>query len=357
MSNEINDNKEESDTSGSGVLAKASSLAFDVFTGTSIPEPVKKNALKAFGQLCTAVVDIPVAYLEGKAAEKRAETQARVKLISTGGDQIASQMNVDPEYASAAVKKYGEKIVQERINIDKACNVAVNQIQENSTNTTIEKEATTESNTDPDDSSENNSISDDWINTFENEASSKSTEEMQYLFGRILAGEIQKPKSFSIKTLKLVGEIDSSVANLFRRFCSLCIYLKAPDGRLLDARVASLGGNAASNSLKDYGLNFAQLNILQEYGLIISDYNSYFNYQLSIVNEKNEAFPFVYQNRNQALLPETERPNTAELRIHGVTLSRAGMELLSIVDIEPDEKYTSALKEYFNSLNLEMVEI
>jgi addiction module HigA family antidote len=38
---------------------------------------------------------------------------------------------------------------------------------------------------------------------------------------------------------------------------------------------SSLNGNAASNALRQYGLSFDDLNTLQEYGLIIADYNSW----------------------------------------------------------------------------------
>jgi hypothetical protein len=41
---------------------------------TNLPLPIRKNLFKALDQLCTAIIDIPVAYLEGKAAERRAET-------------------------------------------------------------------------------------------------------------------------------------------------------------------------------------------------------------------------------------------------------------------------------------------
>lgn len=102
----------EGEVEAGGLLANASDLAFDIFTGTSIPAPVRRNAIKAFGQLCTATVDLPMAYLEGKAKEIRAATEARVKLISTSGDKIAEQVDVPIEYAQAAVKRYGQKIVR-----------------------------------------------------------------------------------------------------------------------------------------------------------------------------------------------------------------------------------------------------
>jgi len=88
--------------------------AMNVIEGVSLPAPVRRNALKAFDQLCVAVVDIPVAYLEGFAQSKRAENAARAELIKRSGDQIASSVEVDPAYARAAASKFAQKIVRYR---------------------------------------------------------------------------------------------------------------------------------------------------------------------------------------------------------------------------------------------------
>ena len=124
-------------------------------------------------------------------------------------------------------------------------------------------------------------IDDDWLNNFEKEAKYKSTEEMQQLFGRILAGEIKQPGSYSIKAVKALSELDPTVAALFKRLCSCASFISPPGFRhvILDARIISLGGNAASNALKTFGLGFSELNLLNEYGLIISNFNSWYDYQ------------------------------------------------------------------------------
>ena len=294
------------------------------------------------------VIDIPVAYFEGIAVEERAKTQARVKIISTGANQIAQQMNVDPEFARVAVKKYGQKIVREQVNLDKVSEIAAHQIHQDA----IHSESK------PDETTEIPPINEDWLNNFEKEASQKSTEEMQLLFGRILAREIQQPSSFSIKTVKLLGELDSGAATLFRHLCSLCVSLKVDSIYIVDARVPSLGGNASSNALQSYGLGFGQLNVLQEYGLIISDYNSYMDYQMCITNENNEVrLAFSHQDCDYGLIPSPERLKNQELRLSGVALSRSGTELLRIVDIEPSSNYTTALIEYFATQYLQMVKI
>lgn len=348
MENQINENSPESDSSENFALSVVTDAVTDLITGTTIPPPIRKNVFKAFDRLCSAAIDIPVAYLEGKSAERRAETQARVKLISTGGDQISKQMNVEPEYAQSAVKKYGQKILREQINIDKTCEIAADQIKHDIGASKKEFDVS-------DESKETSSINDDWLNNFEKEASLKSTEEMQLLFGRILAGEIQKPSSFSIKTVKLLASLDDKVAKLFQQFCSLCISVEF-DNEIFDARVVSLGENAATNALKDYNLGFGQLNILHEYGLIIPDYNSWYNYVMCIVNENNQiTLPFKYQNQKWAFRPINNRTTDQELRLHGVALSRTGKELMKIVDVESNDKYTTSINEYLNGLNIQKV--
>lgn len=350
MSNQNPSNQTTGDSaaqSDASLTAIADSVS-DLLSGVTVPAPIRKNAFKAFNQLCTAAIEIPIAYLEGVAAEKRAETQARIKIIATGAEQIAVQMNVDPEFARIAAKKYGQKIVREQVNLDRVSEVAAHQLQNDSL-LLLENRKDNDNEIPP--------IDDDWLNSFEKEACQKSTEDMQLLFGRILAGEIRQPSSFSIRTVKLIGQLDGRAANLFRLLCSLAVSLRGQNA-IIDARVLSLGGNAGSNALQGYGLNFDQLNVLQEYGLIISDYNSYANYSMCVAREGCVEFPFKYQNGDWVIVSATQqRPAGQELRLHGVALSRSGKELLKIVDAEPNDGYTAALNEFFQKQNLSMVKI
>ena len=72
---------------------------------TGVPAPIRKNFFKAFGQLCTAAVDIPVAKLQSRADEIRAESKARIRIIEEQGEQISKQLKVPQEY----IYKAGEK--------------------------------------------------------------------------------------------------------------------------------------------------------------------------------------------------------------------------------------------------------
>ena len=82
----------------------------------NLPVQATRNAGKALGQLCSAAVDVPVAYLEGVAAEKRALTEARTSLVKENAGQIAEKMDVSPEYVHKAEIKVAQKIIKEQIN-------------------------------------------------------------------------------------------------------------------------------------------------------------------------------------------------------------------------------------------------
>ena len=68
-----------------------------------------------------------------------------------------------------------------------------------------------------------NPYEDDWLSTFENESCHKSSEDMQERFARVLAGEIKEPGTFSIRAIKMLGQINQETASAFRVFCSGCL--------------------------------------------------------------------------------------------------------------------------------------
>jgi hypothetical protein len=313
---------------------------------SSLPEPVRQNAFKAFARLCTAAVEYPAVFIEGAVAEKRAETAARVKLIETSGNQIAEQMKTNPEFVRAAGRKFAQKVVRERVNIDQIAEIA-------GTELTSEP-----SKAQGDTPTEGTPISEDWLNVFENEAANISSEQMQQLFGKILAGEIRKPSSYSIKTIKLVAQLDNRAATLFRLLCSLAIsYRESGSNIIQDARVVSMGESASTNSLRPYGLDFDSLNILQEYGLIISDYNSWFEFQAYVDDGDQATLPLDYLREQWALVVKVDPGVKRVFKFNGVALSRCGRELLPVVDIRSNEEYTTALSGFFAKQGMTLVKV
>ena len=338
---------EDEDESLRGVFAKLGLTSVSTFNDwistLNFPVQVARNVGKTLGRLCSAAVDVPVAYLERITAETRTVTEVQNNLIRENAGQIARKMNVPSEYVHRAEIKFAEKIVREQINVDKISAVAMAELQRPAPGSSTNQHR---------DSGKDEPISDEFLNSFEEEARQKSSEDMQLLFGRILAGEIRKPGAFSIRTLKVLGEVEQGVAILFKRVCSLCVVLRLPNGNVGDARVCSLASRTRSSVLQTYGLNFPDLITLKEYGLIITDHQTRIPYIIH-----GESLPFQHQGRSWILLPlpETEKPE--EFRLTGVALSRAGRELFPIVNQDRAEGYTEDLKRFFATQNLQMVEV
>lgn len=325
-------------------------VASDLLLDSILPAPIRRNLLKALHQLCTAAIEWPAAYFEGKAAEKRAETEARIKIIEENAVQIAGQMKVPPEYARRAENKFAEKIIREQINLDKISGIAANDLKKEEFDSAADQST---------DSNEEKTISDDFLNSFEEEARQKSTEGMQLLFGRILAGEIRKPGTYSIRTVKILGQLDQNAARVFRQACSMCAVIEVPiGGAILDIRIPSLNRDPEFHVLGKYGLGFSLINMLQEYGLIISELDTVFRYNLCIVNQDPPAATaFLHQGRYWVLDPLPEWDKNKKINVMGLAFSRAGCELFPIVDLDPIERYTQDLKKFFAQHNLHMMEV
>lgn len=64
-------------------------------------------------------------------------------------------------------------------------------------------------------------IEDDWISNFFEKGRLISDADMQHLWASMLAGEANKPGSYSKRTVELVSTLDKQDAELFTKFCSV----------------------------------------------------------------------------------------------------------------------------------------
>ncbi len=201
----------------------------------------------------------------------------------------------------------------------------------------------------------------DWTARFFSDVQDVSNEEMQGLWSKILADEVKKPGSTSIKTLSILKGLNSGTASLFQLFCSACVIFEL-DGQIVnDARVLSLGGNAGDNALKQFGLDFGRLNVLNEHGLIISDYNSWYNYKACTGVQQSQStsvvVPFRFIGKWRLLTPLRKPGNEREFRLHGVSLTKSGIELLQVIELVPQESYQQALGHFLEQKGYRMIEV
>ena len=203
----------------------------------------------------------------------------------------------------------------------------------------------------------------DWTARFFDYVQDVSSEEMQSLWAQVLAGEVGRPGSTSVRTLGILRDLDQRTAKEFRRLCSLSLSILVRDDRLGDCRVPWLDGCAADNSLEPYGLSFRELNLLNEHGLIISDYESWCDFQPCIgktvpeLGNRVARNPFLYQGRKWVLVARSERAVSTDFRLSGVAFTESGRELAKVVEVEPVTSYDEALRSYFESNGLTMTRL
>ncbi len=207
-------------------------------------------------------------------------------------------------------------------------------------------------------------IDHDWTARFFNDVQDVSSEEMQTLWAKVLAGEVERPGSTSIKTIGILKNLDKATAGLFRKLCSACVSIKADRSDFLDARIPFIRSYGDGNALRKYGLGFGNLNMLNEHGLIFSEYNSWYDIRMCIGSPlpgptpgQVLRIPFGFQGRYWILIPTSQSILGKEFRLSGVALTQSGRELSTIVGLEPMEEYAQDLMNYFEKNKLQMTEI
>ena len=146
---------------------------------------------------------------------------------------------------------------------------------------------------------------------------------------RFLQGEVERPGNTSLRTLGVLRDLDRSTAVTFQKLCSTIVSIRPDGNAFLDARIPSLGGDAAHNALKSHGLGFSSLNVLNEHGLIISDYNSWSDYRVCIGVEHERPsrilrIPLWFQNRYWILESTSAGRRDGEFRVYGVCSNSGG---------------------------------
>lgn len=111
------------------------------------------------------------------------------------------------------------------------------------------------------------SIGHGWFLRWEDGAGSESDAEMQEVWGRILAGELEQPGSFSKRTLSIVSDMGRDDAESFRVFCSLCA--GGVDGAGVgQPTIPLLFLDGGGTSYNDGALSYREASRLEALGLV-----------------------------------------------------------------------------------------
>lgn len=178
------------------------STAIDLMTSLtgSVPEPVATAFFKAVSELLGGFIAIPAAKLQQYAQGIHDVTVARSAVTSALAKAAAEDVAQDRQL----VKSMAEVLVPS----------SVRKVQ-NRFRVTQKAAEHLEAQTAQQGSDNASSPDADWMNTFMRHAEDASSERLQDLFGRILAGQVVRPGAFGPATLRALSELDQKIAEDF----------------------------------------------------------------------------------------------------------------------------------------------
>lgn len=189
-------------------MSKKDHLSNEVSLGVTLSEKgisgkVKIRTIAALDRLLGSLIDIPTAILEASANKIRAKSEQEIKLIVSEPPPPEYLPENDSRLAQVIADNHLPRQIEYMSNKLRIVEHAIEHLSEG--NSHEESQSTDEE------------LDDDWLNYFEQYAEKASSERMQDLWARVLAGEIRKPTSFSLTTLRFLSELDKKIASLFEQ--------------------------------------------------------------------------------------------------------------------------------------------
>lgn len=173
-------------------------------------------------------------------------------------------------------------------------------------------------------------VDEDWLYTWREHAGKVSAEDLQRLWGSVLAGEVKAPGKYSIRTLEFLKTLSKVEAETISKLARYVI-----DGCIARNQNGQLEAN---------GLPFAKLLEMQDLGVIsgVEALGLTQTYRSVLPNKFLRALV----SHNKALIVEHEDPNkTVVLEIY--TLTAVGRETLGLGSFEPDIDYLRLIGKQF----------
>jgi len=247
---------------------------------------------------------------DADAAIINAEAQAKVTAIHA---QAESEKKVIEWQTAERVKALEER---RQNNINKIVNNAISQLPER-----IETEKT---------------VDQDWVTRFFNISQNISNEEMQLIWGKILAGEVASPNSYSLRTLDLLKNLTQSEAKLFSKIGQYAITDITSDNYLSFV----INPDNGDYLKKEFGISFTDLLELRNANILTPS-------DLSINFEQTDmdiTSHFLYGNQ---YLFMQKHGNPQKLSMQMIVFTNIGRELLHLLDVVVHKNYLDKFGGWF----------
>lgn len=172
-------------------------------------------------------------------------------------------------------------------------------------------------------------LDEDWLTRFFDIVGDVSSEDMQLVWSKILAGEIEQPGKFSLRTLETIRNVSKSEAEMFQKVVPLV--MKSGTGSETRYFIFS---NA--DILEKYGVSYNILLQLRECGLLSASESS--SLGGSVLNQKEH---FVAHNDKKMIIVWGINDTEVKFFYSVYMLTRVGSELYSILEHRCNDEYVT----------------
>lgn len=277
-------------------LEKPESSWLDALQELNLPKLILGPAGDALSRLVGSVADIPVEYSKSFVQGIRDKREARTEVSKALAKAVSSHVSADDALVERAAQSFLAKGLRAQSNKEGVARKAIEHLTDDPS-VSDAKPAT------PDD---------DWLNVFERYAEDASSEKLRDVWGRVLAKEIRKPKTFSLRTLRFVSELDAETAQVFEKI----------SGRIVN-------GEYIPKPTRLEGQKFLELLQLEDAGLLTG-----VNGDISQMFKGEGPMKIAFRFSKSAVLLECDA--AFDFQVPAIRLTNIARELLKIID-PPDD--------------------
>jgi len=191
-------------------------------------------------------------------------------------------------------------------------------------------------------------VDEDWVSSFFDFVANVSNEQMQKIWGKILAGEVIQPGSFSIRTLDILRKLTQREAQLFSSFAPYVLRCYA-DSTKSDYDYFLLCDETEEKTLSmKYGYSFFNINLLDDAGLFSS------NSMIYIGHDVDCGERIMFEGREKVIEITNKNSHSVKVGHSAYLLTENGKELYNAIismnsDVPPDQYYEDCTFAIMNS--------
>jgi len=194
-------------------------------------------------------------------------------------------------------------------------------------------------------------VNEEWLERFMDSAGFVSSEDMQLIWGKILANEFEEPGTTPPNMIRVLSEITPTLARAFRKICSMRVWvcpLLEDENIEMAFQKTFVPYNGHEDALREMGISFNVLNELETLGVIkVSTISGYVSKKID-----NAKVLLCIGDR----LEVVNEHKKGEIPIGNVMLTSVGQSLQKITEAEEIPNYHEMIREYVLKSGIKLAE-